>query len=302
MGEVTHSRALLPALARIPGHVFWRASARVALLAGERLAPGVDLTAYAALRTVDGGDHARSQQEVADAVGVSRTTMVKVAGELLGAGLVSRARNPDDRRSYRLAPTPAGRAAARRWDADVDGLEEALLEGLDADERSELRALLLELAAPVFGPDPAPVVVERVAVLLPRVHGWLHREFQALLEPVGIEPRHVGSLTALDALGPVSQGGLARAIGVSPAGAVAIVDELEERGLATRRPDPADRRTHVIHLAAGAPATLAEARRRGSTGAGRVLGGLAPDRLERLLGLLRRVVTGTGGPGPVSPP
>src|SRR5689334_9529993 len=105
MGEASDSRRLLPALADLPGHLFWRSHARVALALGEVLPPGVDIHACAVLLALSGGA-TRSQQALAETVSVSRTTMVRVAADLADQGLVRRVRNPDDRRSYALTRTP----------------------------------------------------------------------------------------------------------------------------------------------------------------------------------------------------
>ena len=76
----------------------------------------------------------------------------------------------------------------------------------------------------------------------------MHRDFQAALEPVGIEPPHVGILTALEETGPISQSELARLFAVSGAHMVQLIDELEERRLVARRRLETDRRSHVIEV------------------------------------------------------
>ncbi|WP_299053754.1 MarR family transcriptional regulator [uncultured Nocardioides sp.] len=291
MGEVTSgSTTLLAALAAIPGHVLWRASARVGHLAERTLPTDVDLTAYAVLHALPRGV-AASQQTVADAVVVSRTTMTKVAVDLVASGLLARVRNPEDRRSYLLSRTPAADLLLARWDDDLAALDEAVLAPFDADRRVRLAHLLALLADDVL-PEALPGAVRgSVSLLLVRLHAWLYREFQDLLAPLGIEPRHVGALTALTALGPVSQAELARGIGVSAASVVAIVDELEERGLVERRRVVGDRRTQEVHLTEPAPAVLAAARTRGRRGARTAFAALPDGGLEELLDLLRRFVT-----------
>src|SRR3954469_13411770 len=49
VGEASDSRELLPVLAALPGHLFWRAHASVAVALGEVLPAGVDIHAYAVL-------------------------------------------------------------------------------------------------------------------------------------------------------------------------------------------------------------------------------------------------------------
>src|SRR5215211_3290390 len=48
----------------------------------------------------------------------------------------------------------------------------------------------------------------------------------------------------LDAQGPVAQRELASALRIQPSNLVALMDELERRGLLRRSPDPQDRRRH----------------------------------------------------------
>jgi DNA-binding MarR family transcriptional regulator len=52
----------------------------------------------------------------------------------------------------------------------------------------------------------------------------------------------------LDAQGPIAQRDLAMALRIQPSNLVALLDQLEERGLLGRAPDPADRRRHLVEL------------------------------------------------------
>jgi DNA-binding MarR family transcriptional regulator len=74
------------------------------------------------------------------------------------------------------------------------------------------------------------------------------RRFAAALEPFGLHPRHFGVMTVLDARPATTQQDLADHSRVDRSSMVAVLDELEARGLAERRPDPADRRKRSIHL------------------------------------------------------
>ena len=74
------------------------------------------------------------------------------------------------------------------------------------------------------------------------------RRFAAALEPFGLHPRHFGVMTVLDARPGTTQQDLADHSRVDRSSMVAVLDELEARGLAERRPDPADRRKRSIHL------------------------------------------------------
>ncbi|NUR05819.1 MAG: MarR family transcriptional regulator [Nocardioidaceae bacterium] len=289
MGEPSDSRELVPALAALPGHLFWRAAARVSLLVADVLPTGVDIHEYAALLALPGGT-TRSQQALAEAIGVSRTTMVKVAADLSGAGYVERVRNPDDRRSYALTRTREGASVARRWKRHVDALEASATAHFSAADRDDLHGLLLRVAEDDLAPDVPEPLRQSTAFLVSRIHARMHREFVAALAPFDLMPPHYGALTALQALGPVSQVRLARSLGVSGAHMVQLVDELEHRGLVVRRRDESDRRTQLLHLCDGVEDVVAPATEAGREATARVLGALSPREVDRLVELLQRFI------------
>jgi DNA-binding MarR family transcriptional regulator len=289
VGEASDSRELLPELAVLPGHLFWRASARVAVALDEVLPVGVDIHAYAALLALSGGV-TRSQQSLSQTISVSRTTMVRVAADLSDQGLVARVRNLDDRRSYALTRTAQGAAAARRWRRHAEDVEDSITAGFTLEEREELRTLLLRVAEVDLAPDVPEPLRESIGFLITRVHTRMHREFMAALEPLRIEPRDFGALTALQAMGPVSQAQLARHLGVSGASMVQIVDDLEKRGLLERRRLPTDRRTQVLHPLPEVPAVLAAAAGVAGELTDAIFGDLSRARMKRLVALLQRLV------------
>jgi DNA-binding MarR family transcriptional regulator len=291
LDEATDSRELLPGLEDQPGHLMWRAAARVSASLGTVLPPGVDIHAYAALLALAGGA-ARSQQSIAHTIDVSRTTMVKVAAALTDQGLVERARNPDDRRSYLLTRTPEGAAAARRWRRHAEDLEEALTPGFSLSEREELRRLLLGILEGELAADTPEPLLDSLGFLITRAHLRMHRTFSEALAPLRIVPPQFGLLATVAALGPVPQAEVSRRLGVSGASVVQLVDDLEERGLVERRRLEWDRRTQVLHLRPEAADVLAEARRRGEESLAQRLGTLDVDQTKRLVVLLQRFVTG----------
>ena len=279
---------LLPALAELPGHLLWRAAGRVSAALADVLPPGVDLNAYAVLLVLDDGGP-RSQQELADAIAVSGTTLMKVAAALTDQGLVERVRNPRDRRSWSLTSTPTGRAAERAWREHAEAVEAEVTAAFTTAERDELRDLLARVAASDLSEHVPPALRDSTGFLVSRIHLRVHREVVHALAPVGIEPRHFAALTALTATGPVPQAELARHLGLSPASLVGIVDDLEERGLVERRRPAHDRRTQVLHLLPGADEVREQAAR--TIAASDVLAPLGADDRRRTMVLLRRLVT-----------
>ena len=287
--EAVHT--LLPELAVLPGHLIWRSAARVTAALAGSLPPGVDIHAYAALVALAAG-RSRSQQWLADSVAVSRTTMAKVAAALVDQGLVERVRNPDDRRSYALTRTPAGAAAARRWRRHAEDLEESLTAGFTDAEREELRGLLLLVAQPGLSAETPDALRESIAFLITRIHGRNHNELAAALRELDLEPRHTGSLVALQARGAIAQAELARSLGISGPSVVEIVDHLERRGLVERRRLETDRRTQELHVLPAADEVVTEAMRRAVSVTDALLADLAPEQRQRLVTLLQRFITG----------
>jgi len=290
MGEGPENPDLIDFLGQFPGHLFWRAAARVTGALSDVLPPGVDIHSYAALLALAGGA-TRSQQAIAEMVSISRTTMTRVAGDLADQGLVERVRNPDDRRSYALTRTAEGAAAARRWRRHAEDIEEALTPGFTLAEREDLRALLLRLAGPQLPVNTPEPLLESIPFLIARIHAAMHATFLDLLVPVGIEPRHFGALIALQATGPISQAELARALGVSGPMIVQMVDDLEERGLLERRRLTTDRRTQMLHLTDAAGSTLSRATPMAVGKSERLLISLSQPETDRLMNLLRRIIT-----------
>jgi DNA-binding MarR family transcriptional regulator len=75
----------------------------------------------------------------------------------------------------------------------------------------------------------------------------MHR-FTEALEPYGIRPRDVAALIELRDHGELTQQSLCGRLHLDPTNLVAILNELEARGYATRRRDPEDRRRHLVEV------------------------------------------------------
>jgi DNA-binding MarR family transcriptional regulator len=92
-------------------------------------------------------------------------------------------------------------------------------------------------------------VAASVGFMLSTLGHAISRRFLHTLEPLELHPREFAVLRAVGANEGQSQQTLAERLHIPPSRIVAIVDELESRGLVKRRPDPSDRRVRTIHLA-----------------------------------------------------
>jgi DNA-binding MarR family transcriptional regulator len=110
------------------------------------------------------------------------------------------------------------------------------------------------------------------------------------MSPGGLRPRHLVALKLLSENGPAGQQGLADALCLDPSNVVGLLNELEERGLITRRRDAADRRRHIVELSAQGEDELSSA----YTWYGRIeddiFGTLDTEDRETLYQLLSRAV------------
>lgn len=131
-----------PESAEFAGQLFfrlWRAS-------HTRIANGLEsigLTpASFGVLNVLGARKGAIQQEVGSAMGIDPSTMVSLIDQLEGAGLARRRPSATDRRAREIAITPKGRRLLERARRMVSDVEDELLAGLTAKERTQLLALL----------------------------------------------------------------------------------------------------------------------------------------------------------------
>jgi MarR family transcriptional regulator, lower aerobic nicotinate degradation pathway regulator len=113
--------------------------------------------------------------------------------------------------------------------------------------------------------------------------------FSEALEPLGLHPRHFGVMNLIAAHPGTTQRDLVHGSLVDPSSMVAVIDELEEMGLAERRPHPDDRRKHAVHLTAKGKRTLERARGTAIAMAKELFAPLDAEEVETLRRLLRKL-------------
>ena len=87
-----------------------------------------------------------SQDELAQRLGLEKSTVSRLVAGLVDRGWVSRARNPDNRRLYRLQLTDDGHAAATQIGKELRARHTELLNGLTPAERHGLTIGLAGIA------------------------------------------------------------------------------------------------------------------------------------------------------------
>jgi len=102
-------------------------------------------------------------------------------------------------------------------------------------------------------------VDQRLLPLLEHLARVGRRAFETTLEPGGLRPRHLIALKLLSDQGPASQQALAESLSLDPSNVVGLLNELEERGLITRRRDSTDRRRHIVELSPQGASELCDA-------------------------------------------
>src|SRR4030081_535647 len=122
----------------------------------------------------------------------------------------------------------------------------------------------------------------------------LHR-FTEALEPFGIRPRHVAALIELRDRGELTQQSLCGQLRLDPTNLVAILNELEQRGYATRRRDPADRRGHLVEASKKGIAVIEKVSEVMDGVEADLLHVLEPAERKQLEGLLTAIWDGSGG-------
>jgi DNA-binding MarR family transcriptional regulator len=119
-------------------------------------------------------------------------------------------------------------------------------------------------------------------------HG--HRLLTEKLAEAGSRGYDYRLLAALQEFGPASQAKLGRRTGMDRSDVASVLNDLADRGLAERSPDPADGRRNVITIT---PAGTAHLRRLDELMADvqdELLAPLAPAEREKLITLLIRVL------------
>lgn len=139
-------------------------------------------------------------------------------------------------------------------------------------------------------PIPGDRAPSTLAFLLSQVGIHAARRFSERMAEIDLQPPLFRILNLIDASEGRSQQVIGGAIEVPPSRMVALVDELEQRGLVERRADPADRRVRALYLTAKGRETLARGREIAKAHERELTKGMPAGDREMLTKLLQQVV------------
>ncbi|WP_306212534.1 MarR family winged helix-turn-helix transcriptional regulator [Actinoplanes sp. RD1] len=135
-------------------------------------------------------------------------------------------------------------------------------------------------------PDPYDVL----GYLLKHAHLRFTALTDAALQPLGIDSKDFGALRVLSGREPASQLQVAQRLGIDRTTMVALLDELERKGVVARRPDPADRRRNIVELTDQGVRTFDAARAAYRKAEDEFLAALHPDAEEQFRTTLRDLI------------
>ncbi len=146
-------------------------------------------------------------------------------------------------------------------------------------EAAHARAAKLEL-----GPLP-----KLLGYTLRRAQLAVFADFRAAFAPLDLRPAQFSTLVLIDANPGCKQSEAAEALGIMQPNFVALMDDLEARGLAKRAPAKADRRSYALELTGKGRLLLARALTVVANHETRVTASLSADEAQNLFALLARV-------------
>jgi DNA-binding MarR family transcriptional regulator len=139
--------------------------------------------------------------------------------------------------------------------------------------------------------SPLPDPTNGLAFLLAQVGAHASGAFADRLEPLGLTPPQVGILCVIAQADGLTQQSLSEKLGLFPSRLVAMIDELEERGLVKRRDSVTDRRSYALNLTSAGRESLDQIDRVGRAHQQALCAALDEAEQAQLKELLTRIAT-----------
>lgn len=134
-----------------------------------------------------------------------------------------------------------------------------------------------------------PDLEEFIGYNLKRAYVIVQADFRRALGEDGFAPRVFSALSLVVQYPNVTQSGLARMLGIERSGLVAIVDELEGRGLLKRTNVPGDRRVQALVPTQKGKTVYADARATVRAHEEQLLSNLSTEEKTTLMALLAKI-------------
>jgi DNA-binding MarR family transcriptional regulator len=145
--------------------------------------------------------------------------------------------------------------------------------------------------------EPSVAAGQQILPLIDHLARISRRAADAAMADGSLRPRHVIALTVLSERGPMTQHAVGAALRLDPSNVVGLLNELEERGLITRRRDPADRRRHIVELSTAGSGEVTQTRDQLGVVEDDLFKTLTADERATLYGLLSRAVEALASAG-----
>lgn len=130
---------------------------------------------------------------------------------------------------------------------------------------------------------------EFVGYALRRAQLVVFDDFFQTFADLGLRPAQFGLLVVINQNPGLKQADASAALGIQTPNFVALVDELERRGLAQRLPTQNDRRSHALHLTKAGEALLKRVMVRQAEHEGRMTARIGKAGREQLMMLLDKL-------------
>lgn len=140
----------------------------------------------------------------------------------------------------------------------------------------------------------APPRRQFTSFLLAQVGAHAATRFAERLLPLGFMPHHAGILRMIAASPGLSQQQLAKRLGIFASRLVAILDEMEKRGLLERLPSESDRRVYSLQLTQRGHGALGEIAQVARQHQADLCACLSDEETAKLTEFLNRIATQEG--------
>ena len=142
--------------------------------------------------------------------------------------------------------------------------------------------------------SPSGPSLAGAAFLLAQLGAHASEQYARRTIELGLTPAHTGLLRLVTIQPGMNQQTLSGLLGVTPSKVVALVDDLEARGLLERRRSDTDRRATALHLTDAGQDTMAGVRKIAMEHEATITAALSESERLRLIGLLQQVADEQG--------